>query len=607
MAAKIESYRPEIDGLRAIAVMSVILSHAGIRGMAGGFLGVDIFFVISGFLISGMILDNLDDKNFSIRNFYERRIRRILPALFLVSGLCLVPGWFLMSANAYKNLAESVVASLLSANNILLTITSGYWEMESSFRPLLHTWSLGVEEQYYLVVPFVMVVAYRYFGRHAAWTIGVISLGSFILCIWAMTTHPVGNFYLLPTRAWELGLGGLAVIYLRRQRVTPSSGKLAALGLVATVACMVLVPQETPTPSPVVLIPVVGTALVLVFCRAGLAYRLLVLPPMRWIGLISYSAYLWHQPLFAFLRVASPREPATWEYVALIPVTLILAWLSWRYVEKPFRNRKAMSYRTVGAILAPAGLVLMALCLLIWGLKGIPSRLPLPPGADEPGAYQMYNERLRSYSTDAFPASAHKKLLVLGNSQGRDFINGMQEAKQFPDYGLVYRDDLDLCNLDQLGPTKMNLVQTATLIVEVYPQEISGPTCDKHVLAERPELKGKVVFVGPRDFGVNLNPSSLIPLDRRAEARVQASQKVLDADAYFRSLTPSDLYVSQLADLTADGHSMPIFDENGVVLSEDRLHVTRAGARYVGKRLATDPIWVEVERTALARAARSGN
>ncbi len=606
MASKIATYRPEIDGLRAIAVMSVILCHGEIPGFPGGFLGVDIFFVISGFLISGLILDNLDRGNFSIRDFYERRIRRILPAVFLVTGLCLIPGWFFMSADAYENLAESVVATTLSANNILLTVTTSYWEMESAFKPLLHTWSLGVEEQYYLFAPFVMLLAYRYSKRHPAWAIGLICVISFIACLWALPRYPAANFYLLPTRAWELGIGGLAAIYARSRPEVPSSRRLALLGLFATVASVVLVPSETATPSAIVLIPVVGTALVLVFCRNGIAHTILTLWPMRWIGLISYSAYLWHQPLFAYLRVISPSQPVVWEYAALIPVTLALSWLSWRYVEVPFRNRKKMSFRTVAVILVPVAAVLVASGGAIYKLGGIPSRLPLPAGAEAPGTYKSYNDANFRYKTNTFPSNSKKNLLILGNSQGRDFINAMQADNKFSEYAIVYRDDFSLCDLDQANDTYKGLVADATLVVDVYLHRIKGPICDGHALSERQELKGKLVFLGPRDFGVNINPVSRVPLDQRSTARVQVTQNVLDADAYARSLSPTNLYVSQLDRLTSDGHTMPIFDEHGLILSEDRVHLTRAGARYVGHRIFEDPIWAEVESTALARAQQSG-
>jgi hypothetical protein len=240
-------------------------------------------------------------------------------------------------------------------------------------------------------------------------------------------------------------------------------------------------------------------------------------------------------------------------------------------------------------------------------MGGIPSRLPLPPGAEAPGSYKAYNEDIHKYRSDAFPATSQRNLLVLGYSQARDFINMMQASNKFSDYALVYRYDLDICNLDHLDAADMKLVQAATLIVDVYDTPRPNPdhviSCDGHVLAEQADLKCKLVFVGPRDFGVNINPWSRIPLDQRARARVQVSQHTLNWEVYFRNRTPASLYVSELDHLTPDGHTMPIFDEHGLILAEDRLHLTRAGARYVGQRVFADPIWAAVERTALARGA----
>lgn len=338
-------HRREIDGLRTVAVLPVLLSHAGVSFFAGGFVGVDVFFVIRGYLITGIILSDLDERRFSIVRFYERRTRRLLPALFVVMAACLIAGWFLMGADAYQNLGQGVVATTLFSNNILLTMTSGYWDMESQFKPLLHTWSLGVEEQYYVAVPLILALAHRYVRRHLPLALAAIGLISFALCLWSMRTHPVGNFYLLHTRAWELAAGGWAAA-IRSPDDHRESDALSFLGLLMIGATMLALPEGSPSPSPAILLPVAGTTLILLYCRTGLAHRVLGSRFMVGIGLISYSAYLWHQPLFAFLRVASASRPPTWQFVALIPVALALAWVSWRFVERPFRSR-SMRFRTV--------------------------------------------------------------------------------------------------------------------------------------------------------------------------------------------------------------------------------------------------------------------
>ena len=584
-------HRREIDGLRTVAVLPVLLSHAGVSLFAGGFVGVDIFFVISGYLITGIIVSELDEQRFSILRFYERRTRRLLPALFVVMAACLIAGWFLMSADAYQNLGQSIVATTLFSNNILLTITSGYWDMESQFKPLLHTWSLGVEEQYYIVVPLLLVGVHRYFRQHVPLALAAIGLVSFALCLWSIRAHPVGNFYLLHTRAWELAAGGWAAT-IRSPEDQRGSGTLALLGLLMIAAAVFTLPEGSPSPSAAMLLPVAGTTLVLLYGRAGFAHRLLSASPMVGIGLISYSTYLWHQPLFAFLRVASSNPPPTWQFVALIPVALMLAWASWRFVERPFRSR-SMPMRTVAAILVPSAFALLMLGAVLHVRGGLPQRFDVAPDADRPATYKAYNMRVLDLKTDRFPPDARQRALVLGNSTGRDFVNMAREAKALPGYAIVYRDDLDLCDGAQLSAGKRALVAAATLVVVVYDHK-PRQTCDGRQLARDPGLRGKIVFIGPKDFGTNLNPYARLPLGERGAARVQLSDQALAASGLYRAITPAELYVDVIAALSPDGRHVPIFDAQGRILSEDRVHVTRAGARFIGERVFRQPAWQRI-------------
>lgn len=584
-------HRREIDGLRTVAVLPVLLSHAGVSLFAGGFVGVDVFFVISGYLITGIILAEMDEQRFSILRFYERRTRRLLPALFVVMATCLLAGWFLMSADAYQNLGQSIVATTLFSNNILLTVTSGYWDMESQFKPLLHTWSLGVEEQYYIAVPLLLALVHRFFRRHVPLALALVGIVSFALSLWSMRAHPVGNFYLLHTRAWELAAGGWAAT-IRAPEDRPGSDTLSLLGLALIAAAVLALPEGSPSPSPAILLPVAGTALILLYCRKGIAYRLLGSRPMVGIGLISYSTYLWHQPLFAFLRIASSSRPATWQFVALIPVALALAWTSWRFVERPFRS-KLMPFRTVAAILLPAALALLAIGALLHLRGGLPGRFDVAPGADRPATFKAYNMRVLALKVDRFPASAAKRALVLGNSTGRDFVNMARETGALPGYAMVYRDDVDLCDGSALSAWKRALVEAATLVVLVYDHK-PRDTCSGWQLARRPDLRGKIVFVGPKDFGNNLNPYARLPLAQRPRAHVPLSDTALAASRQYRAITPPTLYVDVIAALSRDGRHVPVFDRQGRILSEDRVHVTRAGARFVGQRIFQAAAWQHV-------------
>ncbi|KAI93240.1 acyltransferase [Rhodomicrobium udaipurense JA643] len=333
-------YRTEIDGLRAVAVLPVILSHAGIAGVSGGFVGVDIFFVISGYLITTILLADLAAGRFSMAKFYERRARRILPALFVVMLACVPFAWAWMLPEELVAFGNSLIATALFGSNILFWREAGYFSAAAELKPLLHTWSLAIEEQYYLIFPGMLALLWR---RHRALLLPallVVSMTGLIVAEWR--THHAANFYLLPSRVWELLIGAIVAHYHSRVGTTERRNLAELAGFVglALIAYGVLsFDAMTPMPSLWTLIPVVGAALVLGFARQGtLAARLLCWRPLVAIGLISYSAYLWHQPLLAFARIRNISPPEGLLLAVLLLATFVLAWLSWRFVEQPFRK-----------------------------------------------------------------------------------------------------------------------------------------------------------------------------------------------------------------------------------------------------------------------------
>lgn len=338
-------YRPEIDGLRTIAVLPVILFHAEVAGLHGGFIGVDIFFVISGFLITTILVQDLEAGRHSIWTFYERRARRILPALFTVVLACLPFAWMWMFPEQLRDFGQSVVATALFSSNILFWKEAGYFSSGVDLKPLLHTWSLAIEEQYYIIFPVLLALAWQ-LGRKALFVmvlaIAVVSLG---LAQVMSFTNPDFNFYLLPTRAWELMIGGLGAFWMLWRKPAASQA-LAALGALCVLSAFVLFDAGMPHPSVWTLLPVAGTTLILVFAREGtFVASVLSLRPLVAIGLISYSAYLWHQPLFAFARLRSITDPTPTLMLSLALLSLVLATLTWKFVEEPFRRHKGRAPR----------------------------------------------------------------------------------------------------------------------------------------------------------------------------------------------------------------------------------------------------------------------
>lgn len=351
-------YRPEIDGLRAVAVIPVILFHVGFGSFSGGYVGVDVFFVISGYLITTLILSAQERGSFSILEFYERRIRRILPALFTVMLVSLPFAWLWLSPGDMKDFSDSLIAVSTFSSNVLFWHESGYWESASELKPLLHTWSLAVEEQFYLLFPAFLLLT-RGLGRR--WTLGaVLTLATISLGLswWAAQRAPALGFYLLPTRIWELAIGvviGFCLLHRSQSQDSPparwrsmKAELLPAIGLGAIGFAVVCFDHRTPFPGLHALVPTLGAALVIVFCtpRSWIG-RLLSSRPMVTVGLISYSAYLWHFLIFALARHRALADPDPITLGSLGVASLVLAYLSWRYVERPFRDRTKLSRKQI--------------------------------------------------------------------------------------------------------------------------------------------------------------------------------------------------------------------------------------------------------------------
>lgn len=424
-------YRREIDGLRAIAVLPVILFHAGFETFGGGFVGVDVFFVISGYLITTIILSELEQGKFSIVNFYERRARRILPALYFLLFSVSVVATIIMLPSQLKDYGQSVLATITFLSNVYFYLKIDYWAQSSEFLPLLHTWSLGVEEQYYLLFPIFLYVGWK-FGQIRVFTaVALIAVASLLLSEWGWRNNAAGNFYLAPYRAWELLAGSIGAFIVQKYGVKKNN-LISFIGLMLIFLAIFIFDKTTPFPSFYALIPVMGALLLILYAdKQTLVARFLSINVFVAIGLMSYSAYLWHQPILALYRIynSSIEFPATTS-IALVFLTLGLAYLSYRFVELPFRNKNSFSSKAI--------LYLSIIPLFFFGAYGIFMHLsdglkeikfsalsPQVKSLMERVEYQqvrrseLWSRELNS-AENSFPNNNKLRILFLGDSLSQD-------------------------------------------------------------------------------------------------------------------------------------------------------------------------------------------
>jgi peptidoglycan/LPS O-acetylase OafA/YrhL len=465
----VHAYRPDIDGLRAVAVLSVVAFHVFPWQFPGGFVGVDIFFVISGFLITSIICQDLAAKKFRFLNFYARRARRIFPALTVMLVACLVVGWFVLLPDEFRSLGWNAAAAAAFVANFAALQDAGYFAPPAVLKPLLHLWSLGVEEQYYLVWPLLLVLAWR--RRYAPLAaVGIVFAVSFISNIVLVGTDPVAAFFLPVTRFWELMLGcglafalapplqfvpaaaghsaGLGSFYRRHAGAMHETAAWAGLALIA--AALLLIDPDRPFPGWWALLPTAGTALlILAGPHTSIARLILGRRAVVHVGLISYPLYLWHWPILVFERVIRFKEPTLLMKLAGVGVAFILADQTYRLIEKPIRFGTSRAAKSIGAsiALASAG----CLGLAIYAQDGVPQRIPedalplvheLEEGLTYPSRWGrcFLDEKL----ADAFPrecdergATAARTVVLWGDSHAAHLYPGLKALAEQRGLGLA--------------------------------------------------------------------------------------------------------------------------------------------------------------------------
>lgn len=376
-------YREDINGLRAIAVLGVLIFHFGFDTLSGGFAGVDVFFVISGYLITSILINEISKSSFSYLKFYEKRIRRLFPALFATAFSSFIAGYFIFMPDELKELGQSLIATVAYLSNIFFWLKSDYFSGPSELKPLLHTWSLAVEEQYYLIFPTVAVLCLKRGMRLFTSIIITLIIISFTASMLLIESYPSMVFYISPFRFWELLAGSLLAVVVNKKIFLPKPLNNTApyIGLSLIILSFFVLNERVMFPGWAALMPVAGSILI-IWARPSksLFNSILSSQFMQFTGKISYSLYLWHWPIVVFYGYWIIREFELIEKILLLTVTYIVAWLSWRFIEHPFRYQKSVGYTPkltyFSAISTSIILVFVGFYLHI--KEGIPSRVDMP-------------------------------------------------------------------------------------------------------------------------------------------------------------------------------------------------------------------------------------
>ncbi|MFZ6690048.1 acyltransferase family protein [Undibacterium sp. SXout11W] len=463
-------YRKEVDGLRAIAILPVILFHAGSKIFSGGFVGVDIFFVISGYLITNIILAEKVEGKFSLLRFYERRARRIIPTLFCVLFVTLPFAWFWMLPDQLKEFSESLIAVSAFSSNILFWKQSGYFDASSELKPLLHTWSLAVEEQYYVLFPLLLSIFLKLSNSLTALRAFFVLLfiSSFYFSQAILVTHASEAFYLLPSRAWELLLGALIPLVFSdscKKNITLVKAEfLAAFGLTCILTSIFFYDGKTPFPGFYALLPTMGAFLILMYADARTYVgKLLSHKLISGIGLISYSAYLWHQPILAFYKIKTSQiELSNSIQVLYFVIVILLSIFSYIYIETPFRSKERVSRSKLFILVISGSVLFVVLGILGFVNNGFYSfktskiaveKKPLVIKVDEErrARLEAFSKQQNYLMQGAFQLSNGKqKVVVFGDSMGADLSLSFAENSQlFPQFDFRYLSVTNEC-LDSL-------------------------------------------------------------------------------------------------------------------------------------------------------------
>jgi peptidoglycan/LPS O-acetylase OafA/YrhL len=581
-------YRTDIDTLRAVSVIAVILFHLGF--ISNGYLGVDVFFVISGYLITGIVFNETQNGEFSILKFYERRIRRIFPLVILITIIAFCLGCIFMLPDDLENLCQSIIASNFSGNNILMKITSeDYWALKNDFKPLMHTWSLGIEEQFYLIFPLIF---YFFNGTRLKYIVPVlISLTIISLFLFLNSTNSSAKFYYIQYRFFELSIGGLAAIYFRKENnlIKSQLGHFGAIfGLILLISIMSFqIPLGNDSK---ILITTVLTTIVLVFGSFhfsvdGLYRKISTTKVITFFGKISFSLYMWHQLIFAFSRYLFVEEFSFQNSVIAILIVFLFSTLSYYFIENPFRNKSLISRKSLFIIVITTFFIVNSAALYVYFIGGIVKDVPelelytenkreINFFNSQDNIHIKYNEDFRKFNKP-FMGIKRLKILILGDSYARDFGNILNESS--------FKEEIELYYLSSIPVNRDSIFEASDIIFYATSQLIDKNNITK--LISRQTSISKLWIVGIKDFGIS-NGIFYNKLGNTEcfKIRTKLKKGILQINDV-QATQWSNRYINLISLIIDDNKTVPVFTSSCKFISQDTEHLTKSGAMYFSELL----------------------
>lgn len=618
-------YRPEIDSLRAISVLGVIIYHSKIYFFGelffqGGYFGVDIFFVISGYLITSIIYEDLRKNKFSLKKFYIKRSRRIFPALIFTILISLLLSWYSVMPVSFIEYAKSIIYSLIFVSNYYFYFSGlEYGAVSGLLKPLLHTWSLAIEEQFYIIFPLIFIFGFRKFRKNLIHYLGILLFVSFITAVYYSNFAPNFNFYFIGSRAWELLIGSLLFLLSYKSNLqikTIFSNLSTFFGLLLIFISFQFNYDTNPTPNLNTVLPLLGASIIIfTYKKEGFLNLLFVNKYILKIGLISYSLYLLHYPIFAFVRTNRLAQSHV-DYLFVALIIFILSYISYRFVEKPFRSFNFIKNKSFVKILVGSIIFLCTLSFVIISNKGFENRYPQLSNFSLD--YEKYLKELRilkyELGVPSFRDKSKKNLLIIGNSHGRDLFNALKlNETLFLDYEfsildtkiscLKYINQNKLCDVS-LSKLQENILKESNIILISSRYDDEDLLELKNIVQKLSSSDKKIILTSNRpEFYFSSNYMTIVDEFFVQNGRLPNNDEILKLKKkYFLSIDPELKRKNILIEKIAKDHQINYINTKELICSDqektcefltdkkskiifDTSHFTREGAKYLGTKI----------------------